>query len=109
MPVITGEKTAAERFPGAIRTLSIEAMMQDHKALQSGTSHFLGQNFAKAQDITYQSEEGKLEHCWTTSWGRLDTIDRRDGYDAWRRRWDPIATTSCPFAYCHPADDQPRR
>ena len=69
MPVLTGDKTAAERFPGAIRTLCIEAMMQDRKALQAGTSHFLGQNFAKAQDITYQSEEGKLEHCWTTSWG----------------------------------------
>ena len=69
MPVITGEKTAAERFPGAVRTLCIEAMMQDRKALQAGTSHFLGQNFARAQDITYQSEEGKLEHCWTTSWG----------------------------------------
>ena len=69
MPVLTGEKTAAERFPGAVRTLCIEAMMQDRKALQAGTTHFLGQNFAKAQDITYQSEEGKLEHCWTTSWG----------------------------------------
>ncbi len=69
MPVLTGEKTAGERFPGAVRTLCIEAMMQDRKALQAGTSHFLGQNFATAQDITYQSEEGKLEHCWTTSWG----------------------------------------
>ena len=69
MPVLTGEKTAGERFPGAIRTLCIEAMMQDRKALQAGTSHFLGQNFAKAQDMTYQSEEGKLEYCWTTSWG----------------------------------------
>jgi prolyl-tRNA synthetase len=69
MPVLTGEKTAAERFPGAVRTVCIEAMMQDRKALQAGTSHFLGQNFARSQDITYQSEEGKLEHCWTTSWG----------------------------------------
>ena len=69
MPVLTGAKTAGERFPGAVETLCIEAMMQDRKALQAGTSHFLGQNFAKAQDITYQSDEGKLEHCWTTSWG----------------------------------------
>ncbi len=69
MPVLTGSKTAGERFPGAIETLCIEAMMQDRKALQAGTSHFLGQNFAKAQDITYQSDAGQLEHCWTTSWG----------------------------------------
>jgi prolyl-tRNA synthetase len=69
MPVLTGSKTAGERFPGAIETLCIEAMMQDRKALQAGTSHFLGQNFAKAQDITFQSDEGQLEHCWTTSWG----------------------------------------
>jgi len=69
MPVIKGRKTAGERFPGAIETLSIEAMMQDRKALQAGTSHFLGQNFAKAQDIKFQSEAGSLEHAWTTSWG----------------------------------------
>lgn len=69
MPVIPGEKTAGERFPGAVSTFTIEAMMQDRKALQAGTSHFLGQNFAKAQDIKYQSKTGSLEHCWTTSWG----------------------------------------
>jgi len=69
MPVIAGEKTAGERFPGAVSTFTIEAMMQDKKALQAGTSHFLGQNFAKAQDIKYQSKTGTLEHCWTTSWG----------------------------------------
>ena len=69
MPVLTGEKSASERFPGAVSTLCIEAMMQDRKALQAGTSHFLGQNFAKAQDITFQSEAGRLEHAWTTSWG----------------------------------------
>jgi len=69
IPVIPGEKTAAERFPGAVSTYSIEAMMQDRKALQAGTSHFLGQNFARAQDIKYQSRSGALEHCWTTSWG----------------------------------------
>ncbi len=69
MPVIKGEKTANERFPGAVSTLTIEAMMQDRKALQSGTSHFLGQNFSKAQEIKFQSENGDLEYAWTTSWG----------------------------------------
>ncbi len=66
---ISGEKTASERFAGAERTISIEAMMRDGRALQSGTSHFLGQNFAKAFDITFQNESGELEHCYTTSWG----------------------------------------
>ncbi len=69
MPVLTGEKTAGERFPGAVSTLCIEAMMQDRKALQAGTSHFLGQNFAKASNIQYQSREGRNEFAWTTSWG----------------------------------------
>lgn len=69
MPVITGEKTAAERFPGADATFAIEAMMQDRKALQAGTSHFLGQNFAKSSGIKYLSSEGKEEFAWTTSWG----------------------------------------
>jgi len=69
MPVIKGEKTAAERFPGAVSTYSIEAMMQDRKALQSGTSHFLGQNFSKASDIKFLDDSGKEEFAWTTSWG----------------------------------------
>jgi len=69
MPVIRGEKAAHERFPGAVSTLTIEAMMQDRKALQAGTSHFLGQNFAKAMDISFQTEEGEQLHAWTTSWG----------------------------------------
>ncbi|HAS81265.1 MAG TPA: proline--tRNA ligase [Verrucomicrobia bacterium] len=69
MPVLTGEKTPGERFPGAVNTFCIEAMMQDRKALQAGTSHFLGQNFAKASEIQFQSREGTLEHAWTTSWG----------------------------------------
>ena len=69
MPVIKGEKSAAERFPGAVATFCIEAMMQDRKALQSGTSHFLGQNFARAQEIKFQTEAGGLDHAWTTSWG----------------------------------------
>ena len=69
MPVIKGEKTEGERFPGAVNTYCIEAMMQDRKALQAGTSHFLGQNFAKAQEIKYLSDQGREEFCWTTSWG----------------------------------------
>jgi len=69
IPVITGEKSAGERFPGAVNTLCIEAMMQDRKALQSGTSHFLGQNFAKSSGITYQDRNGQIAHAWTTSWG----------------------------------------
>lgn len=69
MPVYTGEKTASERFPGAVNTLCIEAMMQDRKALQAGTSHFLGQNFAKASGIQFQSRASQTEYAWTTSWG----------------------------------------
>src|SRR5579863_2316479 len=69
MPVIQGEKTAGERFPGAVQTFCIEAMMQDKKALQAGTSHFLGQNFAKASNIKFQNEKEELVHAWTTSWG----------------------------------------
>jgi len=69
MPVITGAKSEGERFPGAVDTYSIEGMMQDGKALQSGTSHFLGQNFSKAQDITFQNDNKEVEHAWTTSWG----------------------------------------
>jgi prolyl-tRNA synthetase len=69
MPVIKGEKTASERFPGAVDTYCIEALMQDRKALQAGTSHFLGQNFAKASDIKYLSAAGQEEYAWTTSWG----------------------------------------
>lgn len=69
MPVIVGKKTLREKFPGADETYCIEAMMQDKKALQAGTSHFLGQNFAKAFNIKYLSEKGTEEHAWTTSWG----------------------------------------
>jgi len=69
MPVIRGRKSDSERFPGAVDTLCIEAMMQDRKALQAGTSHFLGQNFAKSSGITFQSADEKEEHAWTTSWG----------------------------------------
>ena len=69
VPVIKGAKSENERFAGALETFSIEALMQDGKALQSGTSHFLGQNFAKAFDVQFTSREGKLEYVWATSWG----------------------------------------
>jgi len=69
MPVIRGVKTASERFAGAVDTYCIEALMQDGKALQAGTSHFLGQNFAKAFDVKFQNKENKLEYVWATSWG----------------------------------------
>lgn len=69
VPVIKGKKTPTERFAGALDTYCIEALMQDGKALQAGTSHFLGQNFAKAFDVKFTSKEGKQEHVWATSWG----------------------------------------
>jgi len=69
MPVIKGSKSANERFAGAIETYTIEALMQDGKALQSGTSHFLGQNFAKAFDVQFANRDGKLDYVWATSWG----------------------------------------
>jgi prolyl-tRNA synthetase len=69
MPVIKGEKTEGERFPGADATFTIEAMMQDRKALQSATSHFLGQNFAKSSNIRFRDAEGNEQYAWTTSWG----------------------------------------
>ncbi len=69
MPVVTGRKTDSERFAGALRTYSCEAMMQDNKALQAGTTHNLGQNFAKAFDLKFQAESGSIEYAWNTSWG----------------------------------------
>lgn len=69
MPVILGEKTEGERFPGAVSTYCLEAMMQDRKAIQAGTSHYLGQNFAKAQEIKFTNKAGEIEYGYTTSWG----------------------------------------
>lgn len=69
IPVVPGEKTEAERFPGAVNTYTVEAMVQDRKAIQAGTSHYLGQNFAQAQDITFTGRNGQTEHVHTTSWG----------------------------------------
>ena len=69
IPAVPGEKSEAERFPGALNTFTVEAMVQDRKAIQAGTSHFLGQNFSKAAGIEFEGREGKREHAWTTSWG----------------------------------------
>jgi prolyl-tRNA synthetase len=69
MPVLTGRKSEGQKFPGAVDTLCIEALMQDKRALQAGTSHFLGQNFAKAFDVKFQNQAGQLEYAWATSWG----------------------------------------
>ncbi len=69
VPVVMGSKSESERFAGALETFTIEALMQDGKALQAGTSHFLGQNFAKAFDVQFTNKDGKLEHVWATSWG----------------------------------------
>src|SRR5205814_1117320 len=69
MPVLTGPKSEGQKFPGAVYTLCIEALMQDKRALQAGTSHFLGQNFSKAFDVTFQNQAGQREHPWATSWG----------------------------------------
>ena len=94
MPVITGHKTDAEKFAGALRTYSCEAMMQDNKALQAGTSHNLGQNFAKAFDLKFQTEHGghgiRVEH----ELGRVDANGRRAGHDARRRQ------RRCAFRRC---------
>src|SRR5512142_1662678 len=69
LPVLAGVKTDSEKFAGAVRTYCIEALMQDRKSLQAGTSHFLGQNFAKAFDVTFQTRDKTVDHVWATSWG----------------------------------------
>src|SRR5207245_9007187 len=76
MPVITGRKTESEKFAGALRTYALEALMQDNKALQAGTPHNLGQTFAKAFNVQYQTAAGGLAHVWKTSWG---VTTRRSG------------------------------
>ena len=91
MPVIKGEKTASERFPGAVETFCIEAMMQDRKALQAGTSHFLGQNFAKAFDVKFLDQNGAAAVRLGDELGRLDAADRRPDHDALRRRRPGVA------------------
>ena len=85
MPVIAGEKPENERFPGAVNTYSIEAMMQDGKALQAGTSHFLGTHFAEAQNIKFQDDAGALDLLQHHQLGRFHPPDRRRDHDPWRR------------------------
>lgn len=74
IPIIAGEKSPGERFPGADNTYTVEAMMQDRKALQAGTSHYLGQNFAKASGIRFSNQEGQVQHAYTTSWGMTTRV-----------------------------------
>ena len=81
IPVIKGEKTPNERFPGAVNTYTLEAMMQDGKALQSGTSHFLGQNFSQAYDIKFTDRNQQISHVWTTSWGASNSSYWRINHD----------------------------
>ena len=99
IPVIKGLKTESERFAGAEETYCIEALMQDGKALQMGTSHFLGQNFAKASNIEFLNKEGQLQHAWTTSWGvstrligGLIMVHSRKLFDRWDsfKRFAPL-------------------
>ena len=82
IPVVKGRKTESERFAGAEDTYCIEALMQDGKALQAGTSHFLGQNFAKAFDVKFTSKEGKQDYVWATSWGVFYQVNGSINYDA---------------------------
>ena len=82
IPVVKGLKSESERFAGAEETYCIEALMQDGKALQAGTSHFLGQNFAKAFDVKFTNKEGKLNYVWATSWGVSTRLMGALNYDA---------------------------
>ncbi len=109
MPVIRGEKTAGERFPGAVNTYSIEAMMQDRKALQAGTSHFLGQNFSKAQEIKFLSSEAARRVCLDHVVGRFDAAGRALDHDAQRRRRAGAAAAAGAAARGDPADLPQRR
>ncbi len=103
MPVLTGPKSDGQKFPGAVYTLCIEAMMQDSKALQAGTSHFLGQNFAKAFDVKFQNAGRPAGICLGDQLGRVDAADRRPDHDAlattrawWcRRGWRRFMWSSC--------------
>ena len=79
--VVQGVKSETERFAGALDTYTIEAMMQDGKALQSGTSHFLGQNFAKSFDVSYLNKDNKPEYVWATSWGVSTRLIRSFDHD----------------------------
>jgi prolyl-tRNA synthetase len=110
MPVITGRKTDAERFAGAVRTYACEAMMQDNKALQAGTSHNLGQNFARAFDLTFQAESGDTEYAWNTSWGTstrmIGGLVMTHGDDNGLRIPPLLAPTECVIVPIWRSDDE---
>ena len=101
LPVIVGHKSPNERFAGALDTLTIEAMMQDGKALQAGTSHFLGQNFAKSFDVMYTDKEGKQQYVWASSWGVSTRL--MGAYGSRRRQRTRSASGSRPYSDCYGA------
>lgn len=101
IPTIPGEKTEAERFPGAEQTYTVEAMVQDRKAIQAGTSHFLGQNFSKSQNICFAGRDNTQQFAWTSSWGVSTRHDRRPDHDALRRRRPGMPALRSPSAGSH--------
>ncbi len=109
IPVIPGEKSALERFAGADRTFTIEAMMGDGRALQSGTSHNLGQNFAKAFNIEFVDQNNEMQHCLDDLLGAEFALYRRDHYGAWRRQWFDHAAPSGTLPNSACANLQKRR
>ena len=109
MPVLTGRKTDSERFAGALRTYSIEALMQDNKALQAGTSHNLGQNFAQAFEVTFQTANGELDHVWNTSWGVSTRLVGGADHDPQRRPGPGVPAEAGAVPGGHRSDLQDRR
>ena len=108
MPVLEGRKSESEKFAGADRTYSIEALMGDGRALQAGTSHNLGQNFARAFDIQFQARDKSLQHVWGTSWGMHDAADRRRHHDPRRRQRPDLPAAHRPAPGGH-RPDPPRQ
>ena len=109
MPVVTGRKTDSERFAGALRTYSCEALMQDNKALQAGTSHNLGQNFSRAFEVTFQTASGDLDHVWNTSWGVSTRLIGGADHGARRRRGHDLPAASGAVPGRHRSDLPERR
>jgi prolyl-tRNA synthetase len=110
IPVFKGRKTAAERFPGAVETYCIEGLMRDGKSLQCGTSHFLGQNFARAYDVTFLNPDGEQEHAWATSWGfstrMVGAAIMAHGDDAGLRLPPAIAPVQVAIVPIYRSDDE---
>jgi prolyl-tRNA synthetase len=113
IPVLVGRKSELERFPGAVETLTIEALMRDGKALQGGTSHFLGQNFSKAYDVTFLNAEGRLDHPWGTSWGfsarMVGGVIMSNGDDRGLRLPPAVAPTQVVIVPIYKSDDEKGR